>query len=246
MSPRLLLAAVLAFSFAARAQESEEERKRERETHERGEREYREKAEKGEPRPGDDEAFYAMGALLGSRVAPYSLTAKETEKVKRGFADAAAGKKLKLRDPDLEEWGPKVEAMLQRRGSPRITAEKEKGAKRADAEAKEKGAQKLATGVVVRTLQPAEGPSPAASDRVKVKYEGRLLDGKVFDSTEGTEFPLNRVIGCWTEGVQKMHVGEKARLVCPSSTAYGDQGRPPQIPGGATLVFDVELLSIGK
>ena len=113
-------------------------------------------------------------------------------------------------------------------------------------EAKEKGAQKLATGVVVRTLQPGEGPSPAASDRVKVKYEGRLLDGKVFDSSEGTEFPLNRVIGCWTEGVQKMHVGEKARLVCPSSTAYGDQGRPPQIPGGATLVFDVELLSIGK
>ena len=225
---RLLLAAVLALSFAARAETEEErererreerERKEEREARERGEKEYRAKAEKGEARPGDDEALYAMGAILGSRVAPYSLSAKEREKVKRGFEDAAAGKKLKLRDPDLEEWGPKVEAMLQRRGSPRITAEKEKGAKLAAAEAKEDGAQKLPSGVVVRTLQKAEGPSPAATDKVKVKYEGRLADGKVFDSSEGTEFPLNRVIGCWTQGVQKMHVGEKARLVCPSATA---------------------------
>ena len=79
-----------------------------------------------------------------------------------------------------------------------------------------------------------------------MNYHGTLVDGKVFDSTQGrgpAEFALNGVIPCWTEGLQKLAVGGKAKLVCPSSIAYGDAGRPG-IPGGATLVFDVELLAI--
>ena len=83
---------------------------------------------------------------------------------------------------------------------------------------------------------------------MKVNYEGRLTNGTVFDSSykrgQPAEFGLNQVIKCWTEGVQKMKVGEKARLICPSDIAYGDHGHPPTIPGGATLVFDVELLGI--
>jgi len=83
---------------------------------------------------------------------------------------------------------------------------------------------------------------------VRVHYHGTLTDGTVFDSSvqrgQPAEFPLNQVIPCWTEGVQRMKVGEKARLVCPSEVAYGDRGAPPNIPGGATLIFDVELLSI--
>ena len=127
---RLLAAALLAFSAAAaaagkpaereeeeRKEREEQERRREREEHERGEREWREKTEFGKAHPGDDEALYAMGAILGSRVAGYGLSPKELKKIERGFADAAAGKKLKLRDPDLDEWGAKVESMLQRRGS---------------------------------------------------------------------------------------------------------------------------------
>jgi len=85
---------------------------------------------------------------------------------------------------------------------------------------------------------------------VKVHYTGKLTDGTVFDSSvqrgEPATFPLNGVIKCWTEGVQKMKVGGKATLTCPSDIAYGDQGRPPTIKPGATLVFDVELIEIVK
>ena len=91
---------------------------------------------------------------------------------------------------------------------------------------------------------------PAATDQVKVHYEGRLIDGKVFDSSikrgEPATFPLNGVIPCWTEGVQAMKVGGKAQLVCPADLAYGPNGHPPAIPPQSTLVFDVELLDIVK
>jgi FKBP-type peptidyl-prolyl cis-trans isomerase FkpA len=83
-----------------------------------------------------------------------------------------------------------------------------------------------------------------------VHYEGKLVDGTVFDSSlrrgEPATFPLNGVIPCWTEGVQQIKVGGKARLVCPPETAYGERGSPPRIPGGSTLVFEVELLDIAK
>jgi len=83
-----------------------------------------------------------------------------------------------------------------------------------------------------------------------VHYTGTLIDGTVFDSSvqrgQPATFPLNGVVKCWTEGMQQIKVGGKAKLICPSDLAYGDQGRPPQIPGGATLVFEVELLEIVK
>ena len=113
--------------------------------------------------------------------------------------------------------------------------------------AAEEGAQLSESGLVYRTLKPGDGPSPSATDTVNVHYHGTFPDGKVFDSSrdrgEPIEFPLKGVIPCWTEGVQKMKVGETARLVCPSDIAYGDAGRPG-IPGGSTLVFEVELLGI--
>ena len=91
------------------------------------------------------------------------------------------------------------------------------------------------------------GRSPTAEDTVRVHYHGTFRDGRVFDSSvdrgEPISFPLNGVISCWTEGVQKMKVGGKAKLVCPSDTAYGDAGQGP-IPGGAALTFEVELLGI--
>lgn len=114
--------------------------------------------------------------------------------------------------------------------------------------AAEPGAQKTASGLVYRDVTAGSGASPKATDTVKVHYRGTLINGKEFDSSyarnEPAEFPLNRVIPCWTEGVQKMKVGGKARLVCPSSIAYGEGGAPPDIPGGATLVFEIELLGI--
>jgi FKBP-type peptidyl-prolyl cis-trans isomerase FkpA len=111
------------------------------------------------------------------------------------------------------------------------------------------GAVRTPSGLVYRELQPGTGVSPKATDTVKVQYRGTLVNGTEFDSSykrnEPATFPLNQVIACWTEGVQKMKVGGKSQLVCPSSIAYGDRGAPPDIPGGATLIFEIELLSIG-
>ncbi|HXR53143.1 MAG TPA: FKBP-type peptidyl-prolyl cis-trans isomerase, partial [Steroidobacteraceae bacterium] len=128
--------------------------------------------------------------------------------------------------------------------------EKDTGAAFLAKAATEKDATKTASGMVYKTVKAGTGDSPTAADTVKVHYEGRFVDGKVFDSSlkrnEPITFPLGGVIPCWTEGVQLMKVGGKAQLVCPPELAYGDEGRPPQMRGGATLVFDVELLEIVK
>ena len=115
--------------------------------------------------------------------------------------------------------------------------------------AKEPGAVATPSGMVYRSLKDGTGASPAATETVKVHYRGTFPDGKEFDSsyTRGTpaEFPLNRVIKCWTEGVQRMKVGGKAKLTCPASIAYGDKGAGGGlIPPNATLQFEVELLGI--
>jgi FKBP-type peptidyl-prolyl cis-trans isomerase FkpA/FKBP-type peptidyl-prolyl cis-trans isomerase FklB len=102
--------------------------------------------------------------------------------------------------------------------------------------------------VVTRPLQAGTGALPKATDQVRVHYEGRLIDGSVFDSSlqrgEPATFRLDGVIPCWTEALQQVKVGGRMRIGCPSSAAYGDEGRPPAIPPGATLVFDVQLLEI--
>ena len=106
------------------------------------------------------------------------------------------------------------------------------------------------SGLVYQSLKDGSGASPAASDTVKVHYRGTLLDGKEFDSSykrgEPIEFPLNRVIACWTEGVQMMKPGGKARLTCPPAIAYGERGAGGVIPPNATLNFEVELISSRK
>ncbi len=115
--------------------------------------------------------------------------------------------------------------------------------------AAEKGAEVTPSGLVFRSLKDGSGASPAATDVVKVHYRGTFPDGKEFDSSHSrgqpATFPLNRVIKCWTEGVQKIKVGGKAKLTCPSTIAYGERGTPGgPIPPNATLLFEVELLGI--
>ena len=116
------------------------------------------------------------------------------------------------------------------------------------AAAKEAGALVTKSGLVYRSLKEGAGNNPASTDRVKVHYKGSFPDGKEFDSSykrgEPTEFPLNGVIPCWTEGVQMMKTGGKAKLTCPSAIAYGQRGAGGVIPPNATLVFEVELLGI--
>jgi FKBP-type peptidyl-prolyl cis-trans isomerase len=102
----------------------------------------------------------------------------------------------------------------------------------------------------IKTLRPGTGASPSAESKVKVHYRGTLTNGTAFDDSykrgAPAVFGLSGVISCWTHGLAAMKVGEKATLVCPSSSAYGDAGSPPNIPGGATLTFEVELLDIVK
>jgi FKBP-type peptidyl-prolyl cis-trans isomerase FkpA len=97
-------------------------------------------------------------------------------------------------------------------------------------------------------ISAGSGPSPKQDDVVVVHYHGTFPDGKVFDSSRDrgapARFPLSRVIPCWTKGLQMMHVGGKAKLVCRPETAYGAMGAPPTIPPNATLHFEVELLEI--
>ena len=115
--------------------------------------------------------------------------------------------------------------------------------------AKEKGVKKTDSGLLYKITKKGRGKSPKVTDTVKVHYHGTFINGDVFDSSvqrkKPAEFPLNRVIPCWTEGVQKIKVGGKGRLICPPNIAYGERGRAT-IPGGSVLVFEVELLEIVK
>ena len=107
----------------------------------------------------------------------------------------------------------------------------------------------LAGGIVFESLKEGTGQSPKATDTVRVHYRGTFPDGREFDSSKGgkpAEFPLNRVIRCWTEGVQKMKEGGQAKLICPPATAYGERGAGGVIPPNATLHFEIELLSVVK
>jgi FKBP-type peptidyl-prolyl cis-trans isomerase FkpA len=194
----------------------------------------------------DDKTLYSVGVLIARQLDVFSLAPAEMELVKRGLNDATGGKKL-LAEP--ETFQQKINQLAQARMKVSADKQKEKSKEFLEKAAKEKGAQKSASGLVYVSLKEGAGAQPKETETVKVHYTGTLVDGKVFDSSvkrgQPAEFALNQVIKCWTEGVAKMKVGGKAKLVCPSAIAYGDEGRP-SIPGGATLVFEVELLEIVK
>jgi FKBP-type peptidyl-prolyl cis-trans isomerase FkpA len=191
----------------------------------------------------EEESIYALGLSIYKSLGQFDLSPHEWDLVKRAMADAAAGRPA----VDLNEWGPKIGPLAQERSARGAERQKAASASYLEKAAAEPGAVRTPSGMIYRELKTGSGDSPKATDTVKVHYRGTLLDGTEFDSSyrrnEPAQFPLNGVIACWTEGVQKMKTGGKAVLVCPSSLAYGDQGRP-SIPGGATLVFEIELLEI--
>jgi FKBP-type peptidyl-prolyl cis-trans isomerase FkpA len=195
----------------------------------------------------DQKTLYALGLLLGRNIKPFALKPEELAIVRAGLTDAVTGAKPQV---ELETYGPKVNELAQKRAAVGAEEAKKKGQEFLDNVAKEKDATKTPTGLVIRVITPGSGPSPGPMDVVKVHYEGKLLDGTIFDSSikrgQPAEFPLNGVVPCWTEALQKMSKGEKAQVVCPSSLAYGDRGSPPAVPPGATLSFEVELLDFHK
>ena len=199
------------------------------------------------PQTDDQKTLYAIGVVVGKQLDVFALSPAEYATVKRGLDDAVGGKKLAV---EPETYQQKINQLAQQRMKIGAEKQKEKAKAYLEQAAKEPGAQKSASGLVYVALKEGAGAQPKETDTVKVHYTGTLVDGKVFDSSvkrgQPAEFPLNQVIKCWTEGVARMKVGGKAKLVCPSSIAYGDEGRPPTIPGGATLVFEVELLDVVK
>ena len=166
----------------------------------------------------DQKTLYALGLALSRNLATFALTPAELETVEAGMSDGLFSKEKKV---DIDKYGQKIQEMAQARSKA----------------AADTGEQKAGT-----------GDAPKATDKVKVHYTGKLTDGTVFDSSvergQPATFPLNQVIKCWTDGVQQMKVGGKAKIICPADVAYGDRGAPPKIKPGSTLQFDVELLEI--
>ncbi len=194
-----------------------------------------------------EQTLYAIGTLVARQLVPLALSEAELAQVQKGIRDAALGQPLEVQAADFRE---QINTLTETRQSVASAAESTEAKKFVDAAAAEKGALRTDTGLIYIEETAGSGASPGPEDTVEVHYHGTLRDGTVFDSSvdRGTpaKFPLNRVIPCWTEGLQRMKVGGKSRLVCPASIAYGDRGAPPRIPGGAALSFDVELLAIGE
>jgi FKBP-type peptidyl-prolyl cis-trans isomerase FkpA len=195
----------------------------------------------------DDKTLYALGLALSRNLATFTLTPTELDNVIAGINDGVLNREKKV---DLDTYGPKIQQLAQARTTVAAAAEKKAGHAYLDKAAKEKGAKKTDSGLIYIETKAGTGDQPKTTDKVKVHYHGTLVDGTVFDSSvqrgQPATFPLNGVIKCWTEGLQLMKVGGKAKLTCPSDIAYGDRGSPPKIKPGATLVFDVELLEIEK
>jgi FKBP-type peptidyl-prolyl cis-trans isomerase len=198
----------------------------------------------------DSKTLYGLGLAIARSLETFALSPAELDHVISGLRDGVAGKpKMKL-DQDLQAAVNELaHGRAAKAAEKAATKEKEAGPPYLAKMAKEPGAKKTASGAIVITEKEGSGASPKETDKVKVNYTGKLVNGNVFDSSQGrgpAEFPLNQVVKCWTEALQMMKVGGKAKVVCPSAIAYGEQGRPPVIPGNAVLTFEVELLDIVK
>ena len=195
----------------------------------------------------DDKTLFAIGQILSGSVKGFALTPREMQLVTAGFADGMHNSKSAA---NADTYRNKIQTLLAARSTQLATQAKAAGKVFRDKAAAAKDTTTMASGVIMTTLKAGTGPKPTADDQVKVHYEGKLIDGTVFDSSiqrgQPVTFKVTGVVPCWTEALQHMNVGSKIKLVCPPDLAYGDRGSPPKIPGGSTLVFDVELLDVIK
>jgi FKBP-type peptidyl-prolyl cis-trans isomerase FkpA len=195
------------------------------------------------PANDTDKTFYALGAEIGKSVKIFNLSDAELKLVILGLTEQVGGKA----NPEFTSFAAKIRDLVEERRKAQGAEEAKKGEAFLAEEAAKPGVTKTESGLVLTQLVEGTGANPKATDKVKVHYRGTLINGEEFDSSykrgEPAEFPLNRVIPCWTEGVQLIKVGGKARLVCPSKIAYGERGTPG-IPSNSTLIFEVELLDI--
>jgi len=192
----------------------------------------------------DDKEVYVIGYGFGRQLQALDLSPSELEIVRKAMTEGVQDKKPLI---PLETYGPKIQEFVPTRQKRAASKREAKEKPYLDAAAKQKGAQVLPSGVVYIPEKEGTGPAPKASDEVTVNYAGKLTNGTEFDSSyrrnQPLKFQLDKVIPCWTDGVQKMKVGGKARIVCPAKAGYGEGGQPRAgIPGGSALDFSVELL----
>jgi len=187
---------------------------------------------------------YALGMLLGANLKTTGL-AIDASSFTKGLKDVLAGNATKYTDAQARTAvQSSLQAAAAKKGSDNLAA----GKTFLDGNKAKSGIKSTDSGLQYEVLVAGSGPKPKAEDTVKVNYEGKLLDGSVFDSSiarnEPATFPLSGVIRGWTEGVQLMNVGGKYRFFVPSDLAYGEQGAGDSIAPNAVLVFEIELLSI--
>jgi FKBP-type peptidyl-prolyl cis-trans isomerase FkpA len=199
------------------------------------------------PTTEEQKTLYTVGLIVAKQLVTFNFTPEELAWVQAGITDAITTVKPVV---DIAHYNDNVQELYKTRR--KIQGDKQSiGSKEfLEKAASVKGAVKSDSGVVYLSLKEGSGAVPKAKDMVKVHYRGTLMDGREFDSSykrnKPLDFRLDGVINCWTEGLQKMKVGGKAKLVCPPDTAYGDNGAGDLIPPGATLAFEVELLEVVK
>jgi len=200
-----------------------------------------------DPFKNDDErAIYTIGFLMGRNVSSFNLTPAEAKVLQTGMGDAVLSKPPKV---DVRFYQPRVNELLSKRLEAALGAEKAKGRAFTEKFVKENKPESIPGGGWYLETKAGTGPLPSKTATIKAHYRGTTTEGVEFDSSYSrgapTEFALDGVIACWTNGISMMKVGGKAKLICPSDVAYKDPGRPGIKPG-ATLVFEVELVEIVK
>ncbi len=210
-------------------------------------------AESEEPKTYKDKISYSMGAATGTQMKRQSIDV-DADMFAKGLRDAVSGDKLKMTEQDIQETLMKFqqELMAEQAEKTKKLAEsnkKEGEAFLAENRARE-GINTLASGLQYKILSEGKGRSPKETDTVTTHYRGTLIDGTEFDSSykrgQPAGFAVNGVIKGWTEALQLMKEGSKWQLFIPSELAYGERGAGAQIGPNATLIFEVELLSVNS
>ncbi len=195
--------------------------------------------------PVDDKLLYALGVLMSRGIEDFQFSESEFAQVSAGFAD---GYRHRADVSQALTYDPQLRVL--RRTRTQVMTEREKSAGQAylAAVAATRGAKKTASGLVYVPITEGKGARPSFKDAVRLNFEGKLVDGSVFDSSaargEPATFVLSNVMPCFTEALQLMRVGGKSRILCPSDLAYGDRGSAPKVRPGATVEYDVELLAV--
>jgi FKBP-type peptidyl-prolyl cis-trans isomerase FklB len=196
-----------------------------------------------------EKASYGVGMNVGKSFKS-DLIELDVDAFFRGFKDALSGTKSAVTEAELEQAMTSLRADVSRKSEERASSNKKAGQDFLAKNKDEKNVKTTESGLQYTVMKEGTGPSPKATDTVKVHYRGTLIDGTEFDSSykrnEPTTFPVNQVIKGWTEALQKMKVGSKWKVFVPSDLAYGDEGRPPVIPPASVLIFEIELLGIEK